>query len=509
MRTCMTLLLLACPLSSGSAQAGDYLNLVRRCADTLLEIGRDHYGEVHSPLFMCVIDAETLNASREMPLHDGLVRTEGRLHRRNLGGCDLWEDQELLKTLYLLTEKTGDEKYKKAADNATAYFLKNCIKPSTGLLTWGSHIYWDAYTDSPAGDGDGEGPHEVLIREPEWERMWEVDPKRVREQIERMWEWHICDKETGQHNRHDDKSPGCDFAFSGSEFIYAFAFLSQKTGEPIWEQRAKLVMNYHWNARNKETNLAPDAPALHDRYDGNHAFTTIPGPHASLLLRAYELTKDRDYLEVALGHLRAYDQYGWDDEAQNYWGMLELNGTPVPEYGDPNTRMRSVHVYDDFQPVGYVDVWRTVLYSYEMPLIAAQSYAYAAQLSDDPQLKKAVERWSIVIEKALPPKTGRRWKMNLEEALPQIRETGGTYAENYGRAISFFLEAALVLDRNELRVKAEGIAREAIDHLHREGSGLFLGHAAKGTYEATDGVGCLLYALLQLDSYPEIGPPNF
>ncbi|MCA9448139.1 MAG: hypothetical protein KC931_13560, partial [Candidatus Omnitrophica bacterium] len=186
-----------------------------------------------------------------------------------------------------------------------------------------------------------------------------------------------------------------------------------------------------------------------------------------------------------------------------------LNGTPVPEYGDPNTRMRSVHVYDDFQPVGYVDVWRTVLYSYEMPLIAAQSYAYAAQLSDDPQLKKAVERWSIVIEKALPPKTGRRWKMNLEEALPQIRETGGTYAENYGRAISFFLDAALVLDRNDLKKKAEEIAREAIDHLRREDSGLFLGHAAKGTYEATDGVGCLLYALLQLDSYPEIGPPNF
>lgn len=502
-------LLLSLLLQTSDGIAGPYLDLVRRCADTLIEKGRDRYGEVHTPLFMCVLDAETLNASREMPLHDGLVRTEGRLHRRNLGGCDLWEDQELLRVLYLLTEKTGEEVYRHAANEATDCFLRTCIKPSTGLLTWGSHIYWDAYTESPAGDGDGAGPHEILIREPEWERMWAVNPERVREQIEGMWDWHICDKQTGQHNRHDDKSPGCDFAFAGSEFVLAFAFLHGKTGDPVWEERAKLVLNYHWNARNKETGLAPDAPALQDRYDGNHSFTTLCGPHASLLLRAYEMTRDNEYLEVALGHLRAYEKYAWNEEAQTYWGMLELNGEPVPEFGDPMTRVRSVHVYDDYQPVGFIDVWRTILYAYEFPLIAAQSYAYAAKLTEDPEMKKAVEHWVATIRKDLPPKTGRRWKMNLEEVLPRVRETGGTYAENYGRAISFFLSASLVLGRPDLHETAKEIAQDAIDHLHHEPSGLFLGHSAKGTYEATDGVGYLLYALLQLDSYPEIGDPNF
>ncbi len=494
---------------SSAGFGGTYLDLVQGCADTLIEKGRDRYGETHTPLFMCVIDAETLNASHEMPLHDGLVRTEGRLHRRNLGGCDLWEDQELLRVLYQLSEMTGQAKYRQAANESMDHFLKHCIKPSTGLLTWGSHIYWDAYTDSPAGDGDGTGPHELLVREPEWEMMWRVNPERVQDQIERMWDWHICDPKTGQHNRHDDKSPGCDFAFCGSEFIYAFAFLHLKTGDPIWEQRAKLILNYHWEARNKETDLAPDAPALQDRYDGYHSFTTLSGPHASLLLRAYELTKDKEYLDVALGHLRAYEKYAWNEEAQNYWGMLELNGEPIPEFGDPSTRMRSVHVYDDYQPTGFVDIWRTILYAYEFPVIAAQSYAYAVRITDEPELKKAVEHWVAVIKKDLPAKTGRRWKTNLEEALPAVREKGGTYAENYGRVISFFLAASLVLDRPDLYETAKEIADDAVARLHHEPSGLFLGHEVKRTYEATDGVGYLLYALLQLDAYPDIGDPNF
>ncbi len=269
------------------------------------------------------------------------------------------------------------------------------------------------------------------------------------------------------------------------------------------------VLNHHWEARNKVTNLAPDAPGLVDRYDGLHCFTTLPGPHASLLLRAYEMTQDRTYLDVALGHLKAYNDYAWNEAEGTYWGMLELDGTPVPESEESLARTRKVHVYEDFRPIGLIDVWRTVLYSYEFPIIAAQSYAHAARITEDSDLKTAVERWARVIGKDLPPKTGRRWRNNLEEALPDLRTKGGTYAENYGRAISFFLEASLVLNRPDLLETARGIAEEAVAKLHHPASGLFLGHAAKGTYEATDGVGTLLYSLLQVDAYPEIGQPNF
>lgn len=500
---------LSLSLGAAPVRAESYLDLVRRCADTLIEKGRDRYGEVHSPLFMCVLDPETIEASHEIPILDGLIRTEGRMHRRNPGGCDLWEDQDLIRVLSILSERAGDPKYRQAAEEAIGHFLDVCRKPSTGLLTWGSHLYWDAFTDAPGGDGDGAGPHEILIREPRWEMMWGVRPEAVKSQIEGMWEWHVCDKETGLHNRHDDKSPGCDFAFSGSELILAFAFLHEKTGDPIWRDRAKLVLHHHWNARNSDTDLAPDAPSLTDRYDGLHAFTTLPGPHASLLLRAHEITGDPEYLEVALGHLAAYDRHAWNEEAATYWGMLQLDGTPIPESEESLNRTRRIHVYEDFRPIGFIDVWRTVLYSYEFPLIAAQSYAHAARITGDERMKTAAARWAQVIRADLPPKTGRRWRRNLEEALPELAAKGGTYAENYGRAISFFLDASVVLDRPDLFETAKEIAGDAVAHLHHPESGLFLGHAAKGTYEATDGVGSLLYALLQLDAYPEIGAPNF
>jgi len=122
---------------------------------------------------------------------------------------------------------------------------------------------------------------------------------------------------------------------------------------------------------------------------------------------------------------------------------------------------------------------------------------------------RAVDRWATVVSKDLPPKTGRRWYANLREALPNLDAAGGTYAENYGRAISFFLHAGHVLEKPEYSETAREIAKDAIEHLHHPASGLFLGHAAKGTYEATDGVGYLLYALLELSAYPEVWEPNF
>ncbi|NJM12260.1 MAG: hypothetical protein HC889_10585 [Synechococcaceae cyanobacterium SM1_2_3] len=211
-----------------------------------------------------------------MPL-DGLVRCEGRQHRRNPGGCDLWEDQPLLRVMYAVSASTGDPRYAKACDAYIAAFLERSRKDN-GLLAWGSHIFYDAYTDRPGGDQDGKGPHEILVLQAEWERLWHVNPTGVRAAIEGIWEWHVVDKESGLHNRHDDKAPGCDFAISGASFVHAFAFLYSKTQDPKYLSWAKTVAGRHWHTRNPTTNLAPDAPSTGDRYDATHCFTTLPGP---------------------------------------------------------------------------------------------------------------------------------------------------------------------------------------------------------------------------------------
>ena len=148
--------------------------------------------------------------------------------------------------------------------------------------------------------------------------------------------------------------------------------------------------------------------------------------------------------------------------------------------------------------MGHIDIWRTIMYSYEYPLIAAQTSLYAYEMSGgDAGLLMAVMHWAQAIEKDLPPRTGRRWKKEIEETLSGVLETGGTYAENYGRAISFYVHLyRATRDRKHLGT-AETLAKEAVRKLYK--NGLFKGHPAKPYYEACDGVGFLLYALLELD----------
>jgi len=471
---------------------------VVRCLDTLIEHGTDHYGPVTTPMLMAILDLNTYDSPQRPPMLDANVRTEDRPDhgRRSPGGSNLWMDMPTLRVMYRVSELTGDAKYARAADAYIKSAFARAVKPN-GLLAWGSHIYYDAYQDAPGGDGDGTGPHEILIQIPIWEEMYRVDPAMVRRQAEAIWKWHIVDKDTGMHNRHDDGHKGCDFAFSGGSFAVAFAFMYAKTGEPVWLDRARLVAGWHDRHRNPQTGLIPDAPSTGDRYDATHCFTTVTGPHASQLLRCYELTRDPHFRDLAVGYIRAYDRHGWNEQAGNYWGMLALDGTSVPE------QPRGAD-YDVWKPTGLVDIWRTTMYSYEMPLIAAEASVYAYDLCDQEDDRRAMleaaRHWARAVAGALPPQPGRRWKKELLETLPKLKDTGGTYAENYGRAISFHVGLYHITGDETALARAEELAGEAIDKLYV--NGLFRGHPAKDYYQANDGVGFLLHALLQLDALP-------
>ncbi len=81
--------------------------------------------------------------------------------------------------------------------------------------------------------------------------------------------------------------------------------------------------------------------------------------------------------------------------------------------------------------------------------------------------------------------------------MPAVLQTGGAYAEDYGRAISFFVHTYRATEDDRFLRLAEGLAQEAVEKLFE--NGLFKGHPAKPYYEVVDGVGLLLYALLELD----------
>ncbi len=466
------------------------------CLDRLLEYGLDRYGPLHTPRIMSVVDTRTDTAPHSPELLEAMVRTEGRPGRRNPGGCDLWDDMPMLRALHAASRVTGDKRYSRAADASMRCHLE---QPFTerGLLPWGSHLYVDAYTDTIADDRHG-AFHEILIHLPLWGRLWALNPAATRREIEGIWQWHICDKATGQHNRHDDGQPGCDFAFSGGSFVLAFASLYQKTRKRDWLDRARLVAQWHWKHRNPETNLTVDAPSTGERHDAHHFFTTLTGPHCSQLLRSWELSREPFFREAALAYLRAYLRYGWDNAVQRFHAALRTDGTPV---GD----QPKGEGYDAWFPTGAIDIWPTTMYSYEFALVTAQTYLYAWELTRDREMLEGARRWAQNIQAELPPDIGRRWRKEAY-ALLGDNPPRGAYAEGYGRAISFFVGLHRATDEAEHLALARSLAVEAINRLsHR---GWLRGHPAKPTLEATDGVGFLVYALLELAALPRRLPPN-
>lgn len=103
----------------------------------------------------------------------------------------------------------------------------------------------------------------------------------------------------GRHNRHDDGTQGCDFAFSVGTFIHLFATLCAVTGERTYLDRARIVADWHWKNRHATTALPADCPGLTTRYDGTHTFTTFSGPHAMLLLEAYRESGEEYFRDLA------------------------------------------------------------------------------------------------------------------------------------------------------------------------------------------------------------------
>ena len=474
----------------------NWRKIVINCLDTLIEHGRDVYGPVKTPMLMAVIDVRTLQAPENPDLYDNYIRTEGRPHhgRRSPGGCNLWLDMPTLRSMYHVSKITGNAKYAQAADQYIQAAFKHAVK-SNGLLYWGSHSYYHAYRDKFGGDGY----HEILILHPEWQEMYRLNPQAVRCEVDGIWEWHIIDPETGDSNRHDDKGATGrgSFGFSSGSFAIAFSFMYSVTKEKHYLEKAKKVVDWHWSHRHPETNLASDTHG--PRHPAGAA-----GTHTSQMLRCYELTGDSYFRDIAFTYIKAYEKYGWDEHARTYWGMLELDGTPLPAQS-PNFKLEDPAGY--WYPTGHVALWRTVMFPYEFPLVAAQAAIYAYELSaeqqgkSDPELLKVALHWAETIEKQLPPQSGRRWKHKLEETLPEVRRTGGTYAENYGRAISFFVHLYQATKNTKYLHLARNLAREAVEKLYE--NGLFKGHPAKPYYETNDGVGLLLYALLELDAPAE------
>lgn len=462
-----------------------YREYVRECLDALMHDGTDRYGAVHAPILVAILDVQT-HTCPEKPLALDERWRSIRRDRRAPAGSNLYFDQATIRAMGSLSRITGQPQYADFAQRYVQYVATKLVDKE-GFFWWGWHRHYDVYRDQMTGHMGN--PHEIHVQETIWPELWQADPAATRREIDALWQWHVIDKATGEVNRHGDGHRGCDFAMTAGEILQAFAFLSAQSGNPIWLERAKLVAAYHHRSRNPKTGLVPNRPnAGANRFDGSHFDTSITAFYCRGLLRAGALTGHAAFREQAVGYLKAYAKLGYDPKAAAFWGSLNLDGTPVPGPRQPGG-------YAQYEPRGHIDLWQPYAAGYEHPQATAQVYAWAAQLTGDADLLLAARRWADSIRRQWPPRHGDTdgWYAGYtRDWLPH-----GVYAEQYGRTISFFLQMERLTKEPFYREFARDVAHEAVSKLYS--NGLFKGHPNKPYYEAHDGVGYLLAALLQLD----------
>lgn len=166
-----------------------YLEAIEAFAHTVLEYGRDSYGDRHTPLFVDGLDT--------LALQPALWKWEGG---------DTWvlsnfaSQQALMRLLDGLSGVTGEDRYREAAEDAAREALTTLRTPN-GLLFWGGHSAWDLEDDKPVGEHELRY-HEVKNHQPYFRLLWRVNPDATRDLLKAIWGTHIMDWSTLDYNRH-------------------------------------------------------------------------------------------------------------------------------------------------------------------------------------------------------------------------------------------------------------------------------------------------------------------
>ncbi|MBM4086546.1 MAG: hypothetical protein FJ272_17320, partial [Planctomycetes bacterium] len=352
---------------------------------------------------------------------------------------------ETIRAFYELSRRTGDMQYRQAAERYLSYFLERCQSPTTGLLAWGEHTFWNLAFDAVDRD-----IHEFLVWLPLWPEMWELDAPAVRRAIEGIYAHHVFDKKTGLFDRHASysnaravlgKKSGMPWIKHAGLMAYSLAFLYGKTGESLYLDRAQQMANLYWKTRDPQSGLPI----------GCIGYSEQPGSggtaQCEALLAASTASGRGEFRDMALAYLSAAAKRTPQDPnaaASVSWAL---------SYGDDGGAFRN-----------------------------AQYMLHGCVATGDPDMLRHCEFIARGIA-ANPP-------------TPQA------IAEAYGRAIRFLAGLSRATGKAEYRDQARALADAAIERLWHEPSGLFRGMVGYEYYDAQFGIGDLLMGLLDLDESP-------
>ena len=320
---------------AGGLDYADTLEWARSFADALLDAAPDRYGKRETPLWIGVIDPETRRLIEEKP-ENFMIYWDAEDYVMTAQGCNLYRDLPALRGLYTLSELTGEDKYRQAAEAYLDFFLEECPSETTGLLPAGEHMSYNCVRDRINAKR-----HEMEHNLPDWNLLWSINPRAVRRAIEAIYEYHIYDKENFFYDRHGayytgefDPMPvrGTYIKHSGL-YAYSFLFLYSKTREEKHLEWAHGMADLYWRHRNPDTNLVPGYVSP----GGAQSTTQTQLLLAYYLLEAASIEPDPFFIERGIGMLDSYLQYGYDPDTASFAQSLDITtgNLAQPSAGTP------------------------------------------------------------------------------------------------------------------------------------------------------------------------------
>ena len=333
----------------------NYLGIVQKFADTLLDKGRDSYGAKKTPMWCAVIDTRDLSVpQKDVPAPAGVREGD-----RALGGSNLHHDVTTLQVFPVLSAVTGQPRYAQAARDYVASYLQNAQHEETGLLSWGEHCYYNVFDDKPAINEKYESAiyggmwHELVEWTPPWKVLWDVNPIATTKAISGL-RYHFYGAQPGPDllfNRHAYWNKAEYQPVKGSQpwikhaglYTYSYHFLYAKTKDPQTLQWAQGIGEVYWKRRHPQTNLT--VSCIDDPRPTSQNATGGLTKLAYWMLKAYHANpQQKELRERSLVFIKAYDRHFYNAQKNGYYSAVTPAGRPVEDklvqpwtaaYGDP------------------------------------------------------------------------------------------------------------------------------------------------------------------------------
>jgi hypothetical protein len=253
-------------------------------------------------------------------------------------------DVMLLGACDLMSELSGDGKYRQSATAYLKFFLENCPQP-TGLFPWGEHAYWDFFEEKT-----GHPTHEFLGGIPAafWQRLWDLNSDALRREADGLLN-HVGNLDTFDFARHADLAKplpnprpkglgGMDFPRHAGFYIGLWTFAHFKTADAKYLDWALKMIDHHWRARDPQTGILPGTTR---GSQANLASVESTLSLAVSLLESARLLPEGETRKRYEGAGRAYAEsvirFGHRPEAGQFLSSFPIDRGPQqqPDYSEP------------------------------------------------------------------------------------------------------------------------------------------------------------------------------